>query len=107
MALPTNAQFRTIEDLQNVMGMTPDIYAAAVPYLTTLGSGAVNVNTAPIPVLRALPGMTDATINMIVMLRSQGQRISDLSQISQPNRGGRPVPGQLNPQNCRTRCGDA
>lgn len=105
MALPTNAQFRTIEELQNVMGMTPEIYAAAVPYLTTLGSGAVNINAAPIPVLRALPGMTDATINMIIMLRSQGQRISDLSQVTQQGRTGRPVPGQLNPQQLQNALG--
>jgi hypothetical protein len=36
----------------------------------------VNVNSAPVPVLRSLPGMTDATLNRILMLRSQGRRIS-------------------------------
>ena len=97
LALPTNAPFREIEELQDVMGMTPEIYEKAVPYLTTHGVAGVNLNTAPVPVLRALPGMTDATLNMILQLRSQGRRISDISQIfSNAGRGGRPAPGQLN-----------
>ena len=97
LALPTNAPFREIEELQDVMGMTPEIYAKAVPYLTTHGVAQVNLNTAPVPVLRALPGMTDATLNMILQLRSQGRRITDVGQIfSNAARGGRPMPGQLN-----------
>ena len=98
LALPTNSIFRDVEELQNVMGMTPDIYAVVSPYLTTRGSGAVNVNTAPVPVLRALPGMTDATINMILMLRSQGRRIDNINQIFQQGAGRRPLPGQLGSQ---------
>ncbi|HEV8215797.1 MAG TPA: hypothetical protein VGP95_08185 [Gemmatimonadaceae bacterium] len=95
LALPTNSTFRDVEELQNVMGMTPDIYAVVSPYLTTRGSGAINVNTAPVPVLRALPGMTDATLNMILMLRSQGRRIDNINQIFQQGARGRPLPGQL------------
>ncbi|HVE33510.1 MAG TPA: hypothetical protein VNC18_08135 [Gemmatimonadaceae bacterium] len=95
LALPTNSTFRDVEELENVMGMTPDIYAVVSPYLTTRGSGAININTAPVPVLRALPGMTDATLNMILMLRSQGRRIDALSQVFQQGAGRRPLPGQL------------
>lgn len=95
LALPTNSTFRDVEELQNVMGMTPDIYAVVLPYLTTRGSGAININTAPVPVLRALPGMTDATLNMILMLRSQGRRIDNINQIFQQGARGRPLPGQL------------
>jgi len=95
LALPTNSTFRDVEELQNVMGMTPDIYAVVSPYLTTRGSGAININTAPVPVLRALPGMTDATLNMILMLRSQGRRIDNVNQIFQQGARGRPVAGQL------------
>lgn len=98
LALPTNSTFRDVEELQNVLGMTPDIYAVVSPYLTTRGSGAINVNTAPVPVLRALPGMTDATLNMILMLRSQGRRIDDVGQIFQQGAGRRPLPGQLGSQ---------
>jgi general secretion pathway protein K len=97
LALPTNTGFRDVDDLRNVMGMTPEIYAASSPYFTTKGPGAVNLNTAPVPVLRTLPGMTDATLNMILQLRSQGRRIANVAQIfPAATRGGRPRPGQLN-----------
>src|ERR1035437_7544885 len=47
LALPANGPFREIEDLQFVKGMTPEIYAKVSPYLTTLGAGLVNLNSAP------------------------------------------------------------
>jgi type II secretory pathway component PulK len=81
LALPTNAPFREVEELQDVMGMTPEIYAKARPYFTTKGNGQVNVNTAPVPVLRALPGMNDQTLNMILQLRSQGRRINNINDV--------------------------
>src|SRR5438445_883921 len=99
LALPTNGPFREIEELQNVMGMTPEIYAVASPYLTTHGSAQVNLNTAPVPVLRSLPGMTDATLNRILQMRSQGRRIQSVDEIFPTAQGGRrPVPGQLGGQ---------
>jgi general secretion pathway protein K len=81
LALPTNGPFRDVEDLRDVMGMTPEIYEQAAPYFTTRGTGLVNVNTAPVPVLRALPGMTDQTLNLILQMRSQGRRINALSDV--------------------------
>jgi type II secretory pathway component PulK len=96
LALPANTLFNDVSDLQNVMGVTPEIYAQVAPYLTTRGAGQINLNDAPVPVLRSLPGMTDATLNQILQLRSQGRRISSVAQIfSSPARGGRPLPGQL------------
>jgi general secretion pathway protein K len=81
LALPTNSAFREVQELMGVMGMTPEIYAEVSPYFTTRGNGAINVNTAPAPVLRALPGMTDATLNMILQMRSQGRRIDNMNNI--------------------------
>ena len=89
LALPTNAPFRKVEDLRNVMGMTPEIYAQASPYLTTHGNGQVNLNTAPVPVLRALPGMTDAMLNTILQMRSQGRRIDQPGDVLSRRGGGR------------------
>jgi len=95
LALPTNAPFREVSELLNVMWMTPEIYALVSPYVRTRGSPLVNVNTAPPLVLRALPGMTDATLNYILQLRSQGRRISNLNEVF-PGAvaGGRPRAGQ-------------
>ena len=95
LALPANAPFRQIEDLQNVKGMTPEIYAAVSPYLTTLGAGLVNLNTAPAAVMKVLPGMTDQIINTILGLRSQGQRITSVGEVmGAANRGRRLTPAQ-------------
>ena len=95
LALPTNTPFREIEELQHVMGMTPEIYSTVAPYLTTHGTAAVNLNTAPVPVLRALPGMTDATLNRILQLRSQGRRISNIAEVFPAMAGGRRLAGQV------------
>ncbi len=90
LALPTNGPFRTIEELRFVKGMTPDIYAQVSPYLTTLGAGLVNLNSAPTPVLKVLPGMTDQMLSTILSLRSQGQRITSVAEImGAVNRGRR------------------
>lgn len=81
LTLPANGPFRHVEELLQVEGMTPEIYAIAAPYLTTYGRGVVNLNTAPAPVLRALPGMSDAVLNNILSMRSNGQRISSVAQV--------------------------
>lgn len=88
LALPTNGQFRDVDDLRNVLGMTPDVFATVRPYLTVQGNGQINLNSAPVPVLRALPGMTDQAVNLILMMRSQGRRIDDPSQVMNAMRGG-------------------
>jgi general secretion pathway protein K len=96
LALPTNGSFRDVEDLRHVMGMTPEIFAEAEPYLTTRGQGLINLNTAPVPVLRVLPGITDAAIATILQYRSQGRRIESIDQVFPPDgtRPGRLVDGR-------------
>jgi general secretion pathway protein K len=88
LALPTNAPFREVSDLLNVEGMTPAIYAQVAPYLRTRGAPQVNINTAPEAVLRALPGMTDQILVLILAGRSQGRRIANLSEVI-PTAAGR------------------
>lgn len=88
LALPTNGPFRDINELADVMGMTPEIFTTAKPYLTTLGTSQVNLNSAPVPVLRALPGMTDAALNRILQLRSQGRRITNVGEVFSYNTAG-------------------
>jgi general secretion pathway protein K len=95
LALPTYAPFRDITELQFVKGMTPDIYAAVSPYLTTLGAGLVNLNTAPPAVMKVLPGMTDQILTTIIGLRSEGQRITSVAEVmGAANRGRRLTPAQ-------------
>jgi type II secretory pathway component PulK len=70
--LPPNRGFPDVDELRHVIGMTPEIFAAALPYLTLRGSGRVNVNAAPEPVLLALPGMTRAAAQELMRLRDAG-----------------------------------
>jgi type II secretory pathway component PulK len=71
--LPPNRDFAELEELRYVMGMTPELYDRTVPYLTLIGSGNVNLNAAPAPVLMALPGMTEGAATQLVQMREAGQ----------------------------------
>ncbi len=70
--LPANRPFAELEELRHVMGMTPEIYERALPFLTLTGVGRINVNAAPEPVLLALPGMTPALAREILAMREGG-----------------------------------
>lgn len=93
LALPTNQTFREVTDLLHVKGMSPEIFDRVSPYLTTRGSGIVNVNSADTLVLRAVPGMTDQMLAQIFSQRSQGRRISNLNSIMPRNQGRPGIPG--------------
>jgi hypothetical protein len=51
----------------------------------------INIKSAPEPVLRALPGMTDAILTQILALRSQGRRITSVAQVMAGTPQGRQV----------------
>jgi len=89
LALPSNGPFRQVDELRMVAGMTQEIYQAVAPYVTTYGDGTVNLNTAPTPVLRAMPGMTDAVLNNILSQRANGRRIASVASVVPGGMGGR------------------
>ena len=107
LVLPTNGPFREVDDLIYVYGMTPDLLELIRPYVTTHAASTVrvNINTAPEPVLRSLPGMTDQILNQIPALRSSGRRITSVAQVMTATNRGRPTGGgrggQLTPQQQR------
>lgn len=70
--LPPNRYFADLDELRYVLGMTQEIFEAALPYLTLQNSGRINVNAAPGPVLLALPGMTEAAVEEIMRFRETG-----------------------------------
>jgi type II secretory pathway component PulK len=98
LALPANGPFRQVSDLLMVEGMTPEIYARVAADLTTYGPGQINVNTAPVEVLRSIPGITDDIINNILNQRGRGLRIASLASLvpgaAVAGRGGRGGPPQ-------------
>jgi general secretion pathway protein K len=89
LVLPTNTSFREVDELQHVMGMTPEIFEMIRGYFTTRGAqDAVNLNSAPEAVLRSLPGVSDQIVSTILARRSGGQRISDMGSIFSATRQG-------------------
>ena len=70
--LPRNGPLQSLDELRYARGMTPEILALARTYLTLLGTGQVNLNAAPRPVLLALPGIGEETAG--VLLRHQESR---------------------------------
>ena len=86
--LPRNAPFRDMQELMLVKHMTPEIYFGRVTFdpntsqnqkliglrdVATVGSGSnlIDVNTAPIEVLAALPGMDRSVATNIVAERDK------------------------------------
>ena len=73
--LPTNDFFLAIEDLQNVMGMSPKLYNAVAPLLTVHGrSPGVDPQTASVAVLNLIPGLDTTQVQAWVEQRDQALR---------------------------------
>lgn len=87
LVLPTNRNFRSVEELRDVLGMTPAIFHMIQPYLGVgTSDGRISVNTAPGPVLRMIRGMTDDNVVTILNVRGSGGRIQSISQLTQLTR---------------------
>jgi general secretion pathway protein K len=80
--LPANRPFDHLADLRHVAGMTPDLYRALRPDLTLLGTGQINLNSAPRPVLLALPGMTEQAVAVALRRRTGSRPIRSLAELS-------------------------
>lgn len=73
--LPTNDFFVAIEELQNVMGMTPKLYNAVAPLLTVHGrSPGVDPQSASAQILGLIPGIDAAQAQSWVEQRDQALR---------------------------------
>jgi general secretion pathway protein K len=55
---PRNGPFASVEELQMVLGVTPELYQKIAPYVTIWsGRSSPDANTAPLLALASLPGM--------------------------------------------------
>lgn len=69
---PANAPFETVNELQRVLGMTPDLYANLADALTVDSHQAgINAAIAPRKVLLALPGATVALVDAYLIARQE------------------------------------
>ena len=65
-----NGPFADPRELRYVRGFTDSRVALFAPFITTRGTGVINVNAAPQAVLAALPGVTEETVRILIMHRS-------------------------------------
>lgn len=69
---PSNEPFITVSELQQVLGMTYDIYERIEPGLTIYsGRGDPNAAFAPLEVLAAMPGMDEESAREMIAQRQQ------------------------------------
>jgi general secretion pathway protein K len=69
---PRNGPFVSIEELQLVLGMTPELYRAVAPDVTIWsGNATPDTSTAPPLALAAIPGMTPQQMSAIQAARLQ------------------------------------
>ena len=70
---PRNAPLDRLDDLAHILHVGDALAAAVAPYVTVASDGLVNVNSAPEPVLSALPGLGAARARDIVTRRTGGE----------------------------------
>jgi general secretion pathway protein K len=56
-ARPSNAPFDDVAEVADVFGVTPGLQRRLARLLTTAGDARINVNSAPVEVLRTMPGV--------------------------------------------------
>jgi general secretion pathway protein K len=79
--LPPNRPFSDVDELRYVMGMTPELFTAILPYVTVAGSGRINVNAAPEPVLLAIPSFSPAVAAALLRWRDAGEFPRSMTQL--------------------------
>ena len=79
-APPNAVVFHTVDELLNVPGVTPTLFAQIGPALTVYShSSTVDTNVAPRIVLAAMPGMDPATIDDMLAQRDAAFRTGTLA----------------------------
>ena len=77
--LPPNHDLASPDDVRHLLGVDASLVARLIPYLRVRGSGRVNVNAAPAPVLLALPGASPGLADAVLAARRAGRRIGSAS----------------------------
>jgi general secretion pathway protein K len=71
---PANAPFQSIEELQLVLGMRPEIYRRIAPMITVFSrSPGINTTLASRDVLLAIPGVTAEMVDQYLAQREQAR----------------------------------
>ncbi len=76
-----NGSLADVAELRYVRGFDDSLVGYLGLFLTTRGTGVINVNAAPPEVLAALPGMTQEAILVVLGCRASGQPIQNADQL--------------------------
>jgi general secretion pathway protein K len=79
---PRNAPLDRLDDLAHVLYVGDALAAAVAPYVTVASDGLVNLNSAPEPVLAALPGIGVSRARDIVARRTAGETFTSLAALA-------------------------
>jgi len=65
-----NGAFSDVSELRYVRGFNDEVVARLSTYLTTRGTGAININAAPPEVLATVPGLRSEAVQLVLMRRA-------------------------------------
>jgi type II secretory pathway component PulK len=65
-----NGPLADVVELRSVRGFSDSLVARLSVLLTTRGTGAINVNAAPLQVLATLPGITEEALDLLIARRA-------------------------------------
>jgi general secretion pathway protein K len=83
--LPRNGPMESTDELRLVMGVPPALFAALAPALTVVSQNAwPDMQVAPEPVLRALPGLDEDKVATLLAARTQRLKLSQDGTVSDP-----------------------
>lgn len=92
---PSNRPIQRLEELTRVRGFTDSIADRVAPYITVWGDGRINVNSAPLPVLAAVPELGETGAERLIAARESdgvmGSKVVVLNRLRESGAGG----GQL------------
>lgn len=80
--LPSDEDFASVEELRDIEGMTPTLYTRLAPLVTVLGTGQINVNSAPLPVLASLPGVGSEAVAVIARAQGSARPLRSLEELT-------------------------
>jgi len=78
---PRNGPFGSVEELMYVRGFDSSTVTALASLLTVRGTGRLDLNTAPLRLIRLLPGIGEEVLSNIAHRRAGGRVIDGLSDL--------------------------
>jgi general secretion pathway protein K len=79
---PPNRPLLRLDELTRIRGFTDSIAAELAPYVTVYGDGYVNANSAPFPVLAAVPALGVTGAELLIQRRERGEPLRSLAQLA-------------------------